>query len=145
MRVLCGCTGAARPTQPLTFIHLLVLDYFEVGLLLGACFLVNYVTVDAKTNVSEGLTMIAFYAMIVSHPIQRFESSTDRTSCLLVGNSDVVLPRTATGRIHAQLPWHCRGSRSNGCRAHAMIGKTSGNTYVACALCKQSMYVVVSH
>ena len=35
-------------------------------MLLGACFLVNYVTVDEKTNMSEGLTMISFYAMIVS-------------------------------------------------------------------------------
>lgn len=25
-------------------------DYFELALLLGACFLVNYVTADAKTN-----------------------------------------------------------------------------------------------
>ena len=105
----------------------------------------NYVTVDKKTNMSEGVTMVAFYAMIVSHPTQCFESSSDRMSCLLVGNSDVVLPRTATGRVHAQLPWHCRRSRSDGGRAHAMIGKTSGNTYVPCALCKQSMYVLVSH
>ncbi|RPD56823.1 hypothetical protein L226DRAFT_574172 [Lentinus tigrinus ALCF2SS1-7] len=42
----------------------LLFDYFEVGLLVGACFLVNYVTVDGKTNVSEGFTMIAFYVMI---------------------------------------------------------------------------------
>ena len=34
-------------------------------MLLGACFLVNYVTIDAKTNMSEGLTMICFYLMIV--------------------------------------------------------------------------------
>ncbi len=40
-------------------------DYFEVGMLLGACLLVNYVTIDAKTNLSEGLTMISFYVMIV--------------------------------------------------------------------------------
>ncbi|KAM5541653.1 hypothetical protein V8D89_004843 [Ganoderma adspersum] len=42
----------------------LLLDYFEVGMLLGACSLVNYVTADEKTNMSEGLTMISFYAMI---------------------------------------------------------------------------------
>ena len=41
-------------------------DYFEVALLLGACFLVNYVMQDSKTNMSEGLTMICFYVMIVS-------------------------------------------------------------------------------
>ena len=41
-------------------------DYYEVGLLVGACFLVNYVTVDGKTNFSEGFTMISFYVIIVS-------------------------------------------------------------------------------
>ena len=43
-----------------------VVDYFEVVLLLGACFLVNYVTADSKTNWVEGLIMVAFYLMIVS-------------------------------------------------------------------------------
>lgn len=42
------------------------IDYYEVGLLVGACFLVNYVTVDGKTNFSEGFTMISFYVIIVS-------------------------------------------------------------------------------
>jgi len=40
-------------------------DFFEVALLLGACFLVNYVTADAKTNWVEGMVMVAFYVMIV--------------------------------------------------------------------------------
>ncbi|PIL32583.1 transporter [Ganoderma sinense ZZ0214-1] len=44
----------------------LLFDYFEVGMLLGACLLVNYVTIDAKTNLSEGLTMISFYVMIAT-------------------------------------------------------------------------------
>ena len=44
-------------------------DYFEVALLLGSCFLVNYVTADAKTNWVEGLIMISFYVMIVSHSV----------------------------------------------------------------------------
>ncbi|KAM5541652.1 hypothetical protein V8D89_004842 [Ganoderma adspersum] len=44
----------------------LLFDYFEVGMLLGACLLVNYVTIDAKTNLSEGLTMISFYLMIAT-------------------------------------------------------------------------------
>ncbi|KAH8980642.1 hypothetical protein EDB86DRAFT_3087748 [Lactarius hatsudake] len=35
-----------------------------VTLLAGACFLVNYVTADAKTNWAEGSILIAFYAMI---------------------------------------------------------------------------------
>ena len=41
-------------------------DYFEVALLLGSCFLVNYITADAKTNWVEGLIMVSFYVMIVS-------------------------------------------------------------------------------
>ena len=41
------------------------IDYFEVGMLLGACLLLNYVTIDEKTNLYEGLTMISFYMMIV--------------------------------------------------------------------------------
>lgn len=42
-----------------------VVDLFEVTLLIGTCFLVNYVTADAKTNWAEGTVMIAFYLMIV--------------------------------------------------------------------------------
>ncbi|KAI0072620.1 hypothetical protein K474DRAFT_1667609 [Panus rudis PR-1116 ss-1] len=48
--------------KPLT----LMFDYFEVALLLGSCFLVNYVTADAKTNWVEGLIMVAFYFMIAT-------------------------------------------------------------------------------
>ena len=39
---------------------------YEVAVLLGACFLVNYVTADSKTNWAEGYIMVAFYFMIVS-------------------------------------------------------------------------------
>ena len=46
-------------------------DYFEIGMLLGACFLVNWVTSDAKTNMSEGLTMITFYVMIVRDSVHQ--------------------------------------------------------------------------
>jgi len=42
----------------------LMFDYFELALLLGACFLVNYVTADLKTNWVEGLIMITCYLMI---------------------------------------------------------------------------------
>ncbi|KAH9170193.1 hypothetical protein EDB89DRAFT_1979226 [Lactarius sanguifluus] len=42
----------------------MLFDLFEVTLLVGACFLVNYVTADAKTNWAEGTILIAFYAMI---------------------------------------------------------------------------------
>jgi Ca2+:H+ antiporter len=43
----------------------LLFDLFEVCILLGACFLVNYVTADAKTNWCEGMIMVTFYFMIV--------------------------------------------------------------------------------
>ena len=42
------------------------IDLYEVGVLVGACFLVNYVTADAKTNWAEGYILVAFYIMIVS-------------------------------------------------------------------------------
>ncbi|KAI0739626.1 hypothetical protein C8Q80DRAFT_1274684 [Daedaleopsis nitida] len=44
----------------------MLFDYFEVALLLGACFLVNYVLSDQKTNSAEGLTMVSFYAIIAT-------------------------------------------------------------------------------
>jgi Ca2+:H+ antiporter len=47
--------------KPLT----LLFDLIEVFTLLGACFLVNYVTADAKTNWCEGIMMVTFYLMIV--------------------------------------------------------------------------------
>lgn len=40
-------------------------DFFEIAILLGSCFIVNYVTADAKTNWAEGFAMVSFYAMIV--------------------------------------------------------------------------------
>ncbi|KAG6866493.1 hypothetical protein C0991_003037 [Blastosporella zonata] len=42
----------------------LLFDVFEVAILLGACFLVNHVTADAKTNWAEGLMMVVLYLMI---------------------------------------------------------------------------------
>jgi len=42
----------------------LLFDFFEVALLLGACFLVNHVTADSKTNWGEGAALVAFYIMI---------------------------------------------------------------------------------
>ncbi|KDQ09740.1 hypothetical protein BOTBODRAFT_58507 [Botryobasidium botryosum FD-172 SS1] len=42
----------------------LLFDLFEVAVLIGACFLVNYVTQDSKTNWAEGLIMVVFYVMI---------------------------------------------------------------------------------
>lgn len=46
--------------KPLT----LLFDVYEVAILLGACFLVNYVTADSKTNWAEGFILVAFYFMI---------------------------------------------------------------------------------
>ena len=40
-------------------------DQYEVAVLIGACFLVNYVTADAKTNWAEGYIMVTFYLIIV--------------------------------------------------------------------------------
>ncbi|KAI0300648.1 hypothetical protein B0F90DRAFT_394585 [Multifurca ochricompacta] len=42
----------------------MLFDLFEVTLLVGACFLVNYVTADAKTNWAEGSILISYYVMI---------------------------------------------------------------------------------
>jgi Ca2+:H+ antiporter len=53
--LLAWCTG-----RPLT----LLFDLFEVSVLLGACFLVNYVTADSKTNWAEGMALVMFYLMI---------------------------------------------------------------------------------
>ena len=43
------------------------LDIYQVVILVGACFLVNYVTADSKTNWAEGMAMVTFYIMIVSN------------------------------------------------------------------------------
>ncbi|CAE6447775.1 hypothetical protein ACGC1H_003355 [Rhizoctonia solani] len=42
----------------------LLFDLWEVAILIGACFLVNYVTADAKTNWVEGMVMMLFYVAI---------------------------------------------------------------------------------
>ncbi|KAG6850054.1 hypothetical protein H0H93_001870 [Arthromyces matolae] len=44
----------------------LLFDIFEVAVLIGSCFVVNYVTADSKTNWAEGFAMVSFYLMIVS-------------------------------------------------------------------------------
>jgi Ca2+:H+ antiporter len=46
--------------KPLT----LLFDLFEVACLIGATFIVNYVTADSKTNWAEGMAMVIFYVMI---------------------------------------------------------------------------------
>lgn len=42
----------------------LLFDIYEVAVIIGSCFIVNYVTADSKTNWAEGVSMISFYLMI---------------------------------------------------------------------------------
>ncbi|TCD70361.1 hypothetical protein EIP91_003713 [Steccherinum ochraceum] len=42
----------------------LLFDFYEMALLIGACFLVNCITADAKTNWVEGLILLTYYIMI---------------------------------------------------------------------------------
>jgi Ca2+:H+ antiporter len=42
----------------------LLFDLFEVAILIGSCFLLNYVTEDSKTNWAEGFMLVALYVMI---------------------------------------------------------------------------------
>ncbi|KIK65592.1 hypothetical protein GYMLUDRAFT_39072 [Collybiopsis luxurians FD-317 M1] len=42
----------------------LLFDLFEVAILIGSCFLLNYVTEDSKTNWAEGVMLVALYVMI---------------------------------------------------------------------------------
>ncbi|KAF7313554.1 hypothetical protein HMN09_00511500 [Mycena chlorophos] len=43
---------------------ILLFDLYEVAILIGACFIVNYVVADSKTNWLEGYAMFSFYIMI---------------------------------------------------------------------------------
>lgn len=43
----------------------LTTDHFEIVVIVGACFLVNSVTQDGRTNWAEGLIMVGFYVIIV--------------------------------------------------------------------------------
>ncbi|KAH7334060.1 hypothetical protein B0J17DRAFT_675192 [Rhizoctonia solani] len=69
----------------------LLFDLWEVAILIGACFLVNYVTADSKTNWVEGMIMVLFYVGIALvawfyngqpevHEMLRCESVTDSLS-----------------------------------------------------------------
>lgn len=52
-----------------------ILDVFEVVMLVGACFLINYITADSRTNWVEGYTLISFYVIIVGGSVNT-ESTT---------------------------------------------------------------------
>jgi len=43
----------------------LLFDLFEVMLLIAACFLLNHVTFDSRTNWAEGVMLVVFYLMII--------------------------------------------------------------------------------
>ena len=60
-----------RLTFALTFFFLMqnVVDLFLVTLLVRTCFLVNYVTADAKTNWAEDSVLVSFYIMIIHPPL----------------------------------------------------------------------------
>lgn len=42
----------------------LLFDLFEVAILIGSCFLLNYVTEDSKTNWAEGTMLVGLYFMV---------------------------------------------------------------------------------
>jgi len=42
----------------------MLFDLYEVAVLIGSAFLVNYITSDSKTNWVEGLIMVGFYIII---------------------------------------------------------------------------------
>ncbi|KAJ7634972.1 hypothetical protein FB45DRAFT_910386 [Roridomyces roridus] len=44
----------------------LLFDSFEVALLISSCFIVNYVTADAKTNYAEGFAMLAYWLIALT-------------------------------------------------------------------------------
>ncbi|KAJ3555455.1 hypothetical protein NM688_g2568 [Phlebia brevispora] len=45
---------------------IIVLDYFELALLLGAATLVNYITQEQETDAAKGFILMSFYAMIAT-------------------------------------------------------------------------------
>ncbi|GJE95944.1 calcium/proton exchanger-like protein [Phanerochaete sordida] len=69
----------------------LLFDFYEVAVVLGACFLVNYVTADSKTNWVEGLIMVAFYIMIAI------------SAWFYVGQPELAIMLTCPGSVAAAL------------------------------------------
>lgn len=77
--------------HPKTYVFLYSAETFDVAVLVGSCFLVNYVTADSKTNWAEGAAMVAFYCMIVCSFSRWKGHSIDRPN-QIVGVVLVVLP-----------------------------------------------------
>jgi hypothetical protein len=84
--------------------------------LIGACFIVNYVTADSKTNWAEGATMVSFYVMIVSDALRQGECLLTTSSFLrMVGCLCMVLPRADREQNHVHMPSDSRRSAGGSC------------------------------
>jgi len=85
----------------------LLFDFFEVAVIIGSCFVVNYVTADAKTNWIEGFAMVAFYFMIalcawfytgqVDVKLLLGDPTIDRKHCATVAQAVVAYAANSTG------------------------------------------------
>ncbi|KAG8694658.1 hypothetical protein FRC08_008340 [Ceratobasidium sp. 394] len=87
----------------------LLFDLWEVAILIGACFLVNYVTADAKTNWVEGMVMVLFYIMIVRLSPLFFDFT---LTLIQLGFGRMVLRRPTRGARDAPLRPRSRYSRA---------------------------------
>jgi hypothetical protein len=88
------------------------IDFFEISILICACFIVNYVTADSKTNWAEGLAMVAFYIIIVS----RFKTGVHFVSHdFFKGRLCMALPWTEINRNHAYCGQVRGGGLARGC------------------------------
>jgi Ca2+/Na+ antiporter len=90
-------------------------DMFEVALLVGACFLVNYVTADSKTNWVEGCIMVAFYLMIVSL-VAPLSHDNCGSNAHVSGIVLLVLYRRTANRGNGPMQERGRGSGDHRCR-----------------------------
>lgn len=66
--------------------------------IVGACFLVNYVTAGSKTNWAEGMAMVTFYIMIVSKEKKKFFTMVCRSDTLTSWSIE------ASALIHGGIP-----------------------------------------
>lgn len=117
MTLLFGKLSHELPSAWIGAYYRRVPDLYEVAVLIGACFIVNYVTADSKTNWAEGATMVSFYVMIVRDLGSFTLSSNSNAHCStafspFAGCLCVVLPGTNRKSGSFGLPWDC--SRSVG-------------------------------
>ncbi|TCD70346.1 hypothetical protein EIP91_003697 [Steccherinum ochraceum] len=81
---------------------ILLFDFFELAILLGACFLVNYITADSKTNWVEGLILVSFYAMIAT------------SAWFYVGQPELEVMLTCPGTVAAAILSEAAGAGGEG-------------------------------